>query len=141
MKVAHIMSTQVHTVTLDTTLEVVNRLFTSSQFHHLLVVDGLKLLGVVSDRDLLKAISPKAGSAYATNKDNACLNKKVHQIMSRNPIVINHKHSILQAVHLFNQHKISILPVVDEQEHWVGILSWRDVFRQIELTYAKPKTD
>lgn len=139
MKVSKIMSTRVVTVTMDTSLEVVADLFASSRFHHLLVVDGIKLVGVVSDRDLLKAITPNAGSELATAKDNACLYKKVHQIMSRDLVVVNQNQSILNAVKIFNQHKISVLPVVDSQEHWVGVLSWRDIFRQIEQYYTKQK--
>jgi acetoin utilization protein AcuB len=139
MKVSKIMSTRVVTVTMDTTLDVVANLFASSRFHHLLVVDGLKLVGVVSDRDLLKAMTPKTGSEFATDKDNACLHKKVHQVMSRDPVVVNQNQSILSAVRIFNQHKISVLPVVDNQQHWVGVLSWRDIFRQIEHYYAKPE--
>ena len=139
MKVSKIMSTRVVCVTMDTTLEVVNKLFSSSRFHHLLVVDGPRVVGVVSDRDLLKALSPKADSQFASEKDRACLRKKVHQIMSRDPIVVKQDQSILSAVKIFNQYKISVLPVVNEQQHWVGVLSWRDVFRQIEHFYTKPE--
>lgn len=51
------MSRKVVTVAPDDSLEKVRALF--AQFHfHLLVVGERQLLGVVSDRDLLKALSP-----------------------------------------------------------------------------------
>ena len=55
---------------------------------------GLKVLeadipiGVISDRDLLKALSPYIGTATETSRDVATLNKRAHQIMSRKPITI-----------------------------------------------------
>jgi len=54
-----VMTTRLVTVELDDPLEVVKRIFDSVKFHHLLVVDtGKKLCGVISDRDLLRALSP-----------------------------------------------------------------------------------
>lgn len=132
MKIANIMSRPVVTVHMDDRLEVVYDIFHQAKFHHLLVVEGTALVGVVSDRDLLKAISPRVGTVMANEHDNASLNKRVHQIMSRQLIVINHEQRVMDAVRLFNSHNISCLPVVNDDNHWVGILSWRDIFRAIE---------
>ena len=87
---------------------------------------------MVSDRDLFKAISPRTGTVMATDRDNASLNKRVHQVMSRKLVVINQKDSVINAVKLFNANTISCLPVVNDDNEWVGILSWRDIFKQIE---------
>lgn len=136
MLVTKLMSTQLVCVGLDTRLAVLVDLFDKHHFHHLLVVDDAKLIGVVSDRDLLKALNPRAGSAFATSKEDACLNKPVHQIMSRNPIVVQTNQSVLTAVKVFNRESISVLPVVDKNGAPVGILSWRDIFRGIERTFG-----
>ncbi|WP_102796288.1 CBS domain-containing protein [Bowmanella denitrificans] len=132
MKVSKIMSAPVVTVKMDDNLYRVHEIFQKHKFHHVLVVDGKTLLGVISDRDLLKAVSARIGSNSADARDMASFQKKVYQIMSRNLITINLNDSVLQAVRLFNRHAISCLPVVDDNKHWVGILSWRDIFRQIE---------
>ncbi|WP_416308463.1 CBS domain-containing protein [Neptunicella sp. SCSIO 80796] len=132
MKISKIMSKPVVTVGIDDRLEKVHDIFAHAHFHHLLVVAGSKLLGVVSDRDLLKAISPRVGSKTATEKDNASLNKRVHQIMTRKLVVINQDQTVMHAVKLFNANSISCLPVVNDAGEWVGIVSWRDIFRQIE---------
>jgi len=131
MAVKSIMSSPVITVQLDDTLATVNDIFNNTPFHHLLVVENKKLLGVVSDRDLLKALSPNIGTAAERPKDSATLNKKVHQIMSRKPIAINQEHSVHQVIDIFEAHNISCVPVVDNYNTPVGIVSWRDLFKAI----------
>jgi CBS domain-containing protein len=54
------MSTRAVTVTMDDSLARARELFNEHHFHHLLVVQGpILLLGIISDRDLLKAVSPE----------------------------------------------------------------------------------
>lgn len=137
MKVSKLMSTRMVSVSMEVPLSQVLKLFEQHRFHHLLVVDELKLVGVISDRDVLKTMNANTGSIFASVKDDACLKKPAHQIMSRYPVVIASEDSVIHAVHLFNQHKISMLPVVDERGYPVDILSWRDIFRGIERAYGK----
>lgn len=128
MLVKDIMSRSIVTVKLDDSLFRVKEIFDSAGFHHLLVVENDKLFGILSDRDLLKALSPNIGTLSETEKDKATLRKKVHRIMTRKPISISPSANIYDAIELFNQHKISCIPVV-ENKIPVGILSWRDIIR------------
>src|SRR5271154_3325341 len=112
MDAGSIMTRRVVTVEMDDRLEVVKQIFDTLNFHHLLVVDGQKrLTGIVSDRDLLKALSPYIGSAAETARDAATLNKRVHQIMSRSPRTLQPQAQLSEAVHLFLDHKISCIPI------------------------------
>lgn len=138
MKVSKIMTTNVVTVGVDDNLGKVYQIFEKHRFHHLLVVSGKTLLGIISDRDLLKHLSPRIGTPMANEHDQAAFKRKVSQIMSRELILILDTESVLQAVRLFNRHRISCLPVVNAERQWVGILSWRDVFRQIEKVKGSP---
>jgi len=127
-----IMTTRVVTVEMDDRLEVVKDIFDTMGFHHLLVVDEhKKLSGVVSDRDLLRALSPYVGSAAETARDQATLNKRVHQIMSRRPITLREQSATAQAVNLLLAHRISCIPIVDDQNRPVGIVSWRDLLKAL----------
>jgi len=133
MDVGNIMTTRVVSVEMDDRLEVVKKIFDTLKFHHLLVVgDDGKLKGVVSDRDLLKALSPYVGSVAENARDLATLNKRVHQIMSRNLLTLQPRASILEAVNLLLEHRISCIPIVDETLKPVGILSWRDVLKAMQ---------
>jgi acetoin utilization protein AcuB len=132
MNVRSIMTARVVTVEMDDRLDVVKQIFDTLKFHHLLVVDDRKKLsGVVSDRDLLKALSPYVGSAAETARDIATLNKRVHQIMSRNPITLHPEAQVADAVQLLLNQRISCIPIVDREFKPVGILSWRDVLKSL----------
>jgi acetoin utilization protein AcuB len=137
MLIEKIMSQPVVTVTLDDTLRLVKEVFENAKFHHLLVVDKGKLYGVISDRDLLKYISPFIGTIQETAHDKFTLNKKVHQIMSRKPITLTPSADVYEAISLFNQHNISCIPIVNENGTPVGIVSWRDILHTIEVNHNK----
>ena len=129
MLIQEIMTKRVVTIEMDDKLSVVKDIFENSKFHHLLVIEDDKLFGVVSDRDLLKALSPNLGTMTETYKDAATLSKKVHQIMTRKPITLLASATVKDAVNLFNNHRISCIPIVDKDFRPVGIVSWRDILR------------
>jgi acetoin utilization protein AcuB len=133
VSIKKIMSAKLVTIGLDDKLKTVKEIFDNLKFHHLLVVEERKLLGVVSDRDLLKALSPNIGSARETYQDVASLNKRVHQIMTRSPVVLQESATADDAIQAFNTHSISCLPVVDLNFRPVGIVSWRDILKNLRI--------
>jgi acetoin utilization protein AcuB len=132
MTLANIMTARVVTVAMDDKLELVKEIFDTMNFHHLLVVDERgKLSGIVSDRDLLRALSPYVGSAAETTRDLATLNKRVHQIMTRHPITLRQHSGIAEAANLLLAHRISCVPIVDDDFKPIGIVSWRDLLKSL----------
>lgn len=114
----------------DDTLATVRELFHKHHFHHLLVVEHHRLVGIVSDRDLLRNISPFVGNIMnERGQDLATLHKRVHQIMSRK-LVTAHPSTIVEAaIELILTHDISCLPVVDDHMRPISIVTWRDLLR------------
>ncbi|MEO2266409.1 CBS domain-containing protein [Pseudoalteromonas sp. YIC-656] len=135
MKLSDIMSSPVVTCSPDETLRVVGDIFKRTQFHHILVTEQGVLTGVVSDRDFLKAISPNVGKASATAADRATLNKRVSQVMSHSPIALPSTAKLIDVVALFNQHRISCVPIINDQRAPVGIITWRDIMRVLLEKY------
>jgi acetoin utilization protein AcuB len=132
MALGDIMTARVVSVDMDDRLERVKEIFDTKGFHHLLVTDeSLKLVGFVSDRDLLRALSPYVGSAAETTRDLATLNKRVHQIMTRHPLTLRPQSGVAEAVNLLLANRISCIPIVDDEFKPVGIVSWRDLLRTL----------
>ncbi|ARN74376.1 CBS domain-containing protein [Oceanicoccus sagamiensis] len=131
MKVKQIMTNPVVAVAMDDSLGKVKRIFEDTHFHHLLVVDDEKLMGVISDRDLLKALSPRIGTPAETSADLAILDRRAHQIMTRKLISLDDSASVKDAVDIFNQHSISCIPIVNKDRKPVGIVSWRDIMQEL----------
>ena len=133
------MSSPVETVNMDDPLSVVKSVFERTHFHHLLVVEEKKLLGIISDRDLLKTISPTLGTVAELPKDTAILNKRAHQIMTRSPIFLHDEDMISQAIDVFLNNNVSCIPIVNRDENVIGIVSWRDILKAISVSLtARP---
>jgi len=125
-------------ISMDDSLATVRDIFTKENFHHILVVEQSKLVGVVSDRDYLKSVNITLGTPIETKKDLAALNKRVHQIMSRNIITVSPQASLTEVVNIFHLKKVSCIPVVNESNFPIGIISWKDIIRAIAV-YLKQK--
>lgn len=139
MKVEEVMSSNVISIDMDERLEIVQKLFAKHQFHHLLVVDNRKeLVGVISERDLLKAISPNIELPTANVKDLATLNKRVHQIVSSKVVCIHQFSPFSTAVKIFQEKKVSCLPVINANNIPVGIITWRDVIAWLHDKVVQP---
>lgn len=134
LNVAQLMTLKPVSVSPDDSLAVVKQIFDHVKFHHVLVVEQGILLGVLSDRDLFKALSPHIGTAAETPRDLATLNKKVHQVMRRKPVTLQPQAKVMDAIHLFNSEGVSCIPVVDSSNRPQGIISWRDIIRALDRT-------
>ena len=134
MKVEEIMAKRVVTVEMDDTLDVIRNIFKKARFHHLVVIEGEnEVVGVISDRDMLKELSPYLETSAEQERDLATLTRKAHQIMSHQPIFASPKDSIEKAAELFLEHDISCLPVVSEDRALVGIVTWKDILRNLPV--------
>ncbi len=138
MQISQIMSTKPVSVSLDDHLDVVKDIFDNAKFHHILVVDEGKLFGVISDRDLLKAISPNIGTNRYTARDLETLDQPVHRIVTRKPLTLTPDATVDDAVEIFNNNRISCIPIVDSEDVAVGIVSWRDIMKSFAALRREP---
>ncbi len=98
-------------------------------FHHLPVVENGHLLGIVSDRDVLRHVSPFVGMINERHQDSSTLDRRAHQVMSRRPITVEAGAAIGEAAALMLEHHISCLPVIDGEGRLLGIVTTRDLLR------------
>ncbi len=117
------------TCKMDDSLEVIRDIFRKVRFHHLLVMENTKLVGVISARDMLKAISPYVGTMSETNRDRATLNQRAHQIMSHYPVTVRQSCPLQEAAQLMLIRGVSCLPVTTNDGVIQGVMTWKDVFR------------
>ena len=129
MNVSHIMTSKTITIGMDDSLRRVRDLFEEHEFHHLLVVENRRVVGVISDRDLLRNVSPFIDRIAERSQDLATLNRRVHQIMTRHPVTITPEKSVEDAAQVMFEHGVSCLPVVTEYRHPAGIVTSRDLLR------------
>ena len=138
MKIERLMSKELITLSMDTPLSQTKKVFEKSNLHHLLILDDEgTLMGIITDKDLYKHLSPTVGTKDETDRDTALQQKKSHQIMTRDVITAQAKLSINEAILLFYDNQLSCLPIVDEQNKPVGIITWRDILKTLALRYRR----
>ena len=84
------------------------------------VVDGERLLGTITDRDL-------AVRVIAEQKDPSSV--KVQEIASTRLVTVDPQQDLGEALRLMAQHQVRRLPVVEEDGRLVGIVAQADVAR------------
>lgn len=131
MLVRDAMTPKPMTISMDATLDDARVTLHELGVHHLLVVDQGVLVGVVSDRDVLRNISPFVGQTSERPQDVAVERRRVHQFMTRRPVTVGPDADLFGAARMLQEGRFSCLPVVDEGQRPVGILTVRDL-----LTYA-----
>jgi len=135
MRVEDLMTSKVFTVEQHDLIDRVFFLIHYERIRHLPVVEKGKVIGIVSDRDLYKALGPKSNSSAietTTGTGTAELHvipKKVQHIMHRGVITVTRDTYASEAAALMAEHKIGALPVVDKDNKLVGILSSTDILR------------
>ena len=129
MKLSSIMTRDVMIVGMDTFLMDICKMFDESKFHHLVVIEDDELRGVISDRDLLKALSPFLNTAAEQNRDLATMRKRAHQIMSRKPLTVTEDATVDDTAQLMIREDISCLPVMSSDGQIEGIVTRTDLLR------------
>ena len=128
--VGDIMVRRLATVPPDATLLQVRDILAQVRFHHLPVVEDGRLVGILSDRDMLRSISPFFGTVNEQPRDAALMGRKVHQLMTRQPICATPAIPLADAARTMYRRKISALPVVDPDTGALrGLLTWKDIVR------------
>jgi acetoin utilization protein AcuB len=127
--VESVMTQDIFVVRMDDSIGTIREILKAAKFHHLFVVAGRKLVGILSDRDVLKIISPFLNTLMETTRDLTVLDRKVHQVMSRKLITVDKNTSIEVAIRMLIEKNISCLPVVSAEGEIQGVVTWRDMLK------------
>ncbi|BHH82508.1 CBS and ACT domain-containing protein [Desulforhopalus sp. 52FAK] len=127
MYIGRIMHTDLITVAPDTTLVEAKKVLEDKSIDHLLVVNSdKKLVGIISDRDL-KQYWASPATSLSTHELNYLLEKVVvSMIMIKTVVTVPTSTTIERAALIMQQHRISSLPVMENDE-LVGIITSTDV--------------
>jgi CBS domain-containing protein len=87
------------------------------------IVDGDRLVGVITDRDIAIRVVAEGRDPQST---------KVEEVASRNLVTVDPQQDLDEALRLMAQHQVRRLPVVEEDGKLVGILAQADVARHAD---------
>jgi PAS domain S-box-containing protein len=92
---------------------------------YVLVVEGKKLQGILTIKDVLRVV--------ASNTNLSAV--KMADVMNQPPITLKKSDSehILTVLALLNQHDIQHLPIVDDEENLIGIVHEKDLLQSLNI--------
>jgi len=130
MLVRERMTSPAVTITPETPFQEALKLMRDKKFRRLPVVDSVgKIVGIVSERDMLHA-SPSPATSLSVWEVNYLLWKlKISDIMTHNVLTLNQDTPIEDAASLMVTYKIGGVPVVDDSGKVVGVITETDIFR------------
>jgi acetoin utilization protein AcuB len=120
------MTTDVVTVTPDTSIGEAITLMRDGNFRQLPVVEEDRLVGIVTDRDLRQATDSPLVLREKWYDEFLLDEIKVKSCMTVNPVTVSPDMTVLNAVRLLRQFKFGGLPVI-KGDTLVGIVTLIDV--------------
>lgn len=128
MLVRDVMQTHPVSASLETRLPDLARLLQRRGFRHVPILDGGKLVGIVSDRDVKQAMFSAASVTEGRERSRLLDELTAGQIMSRAVVTIGPMFGVEEAARLMATRKISAVPVT-EGDRLVGLLTETDVLQ------------
>jgi len=130
--ISKIMSSTVVSVTATHRIREARELFERCSLHHLPVIDDeRRLVGIISHTDLYRlgfdGTFPEDAGAPAPDRDAL----PVSRIMRKDPITVGRNDPTELALAILAEGTFHSLPVVDEEDRLVGILTTSDVLRRL----------
>lgn len=107
-------------------LELAEMAMKTYRFRHLPVVEDDKLIGLVTERDLLRAAVSSLNEAHDLLDDNLKRYFFVREIMTTEVISVRPDMLLADAARLLTKNKVDCLPVTQEDGTLVGILTASD---------------
>ncbi|MBS1152354.1 MAG: acetoin dehydrogenase [Myxococcaceae bacterium] len=118
MKVSEIMTDLVVTVPPDASAEIARSVMKSARLHHLLVMEGKQLIGVLSEKDLGLA------------DDAVARSRTVADLMTTGYVYAEPDMPVRRAANLLRSHDLGSLPVIDGNRV-VGVVTVSDVLELV----------
>jgi CBS domain-containing protein len=122
-KVREVMTDRPRCVTPETLISEAARLMKSDDVGSLPILEGERLTGIVTDRDIVL-------QAVAEEKDPRGM--PVREVASRELVTIGPEEDLSEALKLMASHQVRRIPVVDEDSRLVGIVAQADIAREVK---------
>ena len=127
IKIVDVMTANPLTVEAEEPVGMADELMAENNIRQIPVVKGTELVGIVTDRDIRAFLSDALPTDLSAREK--ALKTPLGEIMTNEPIYLAPDDELEEALELLIEQKFGAVPVVDEAEGLVGIVSYVDVLR------------
>ncbi len=128
-----IMNTEVKTLTLDHKIADGMQFLDKHSVRHIPIVEEEALIGIVSQRDLARVLSPGANTLVQTKVDDVVFTRPLSTLITRNPHTVTAATPFVEVIQLMIDEHVDCLPVVmgnpAEEQKVHGILTTTDIIK------------
>jgi acetoin utilization protein AcuB len=135
-KVSEWMTSQVITTRRNTSISSAHQLMSENFVRRLPVVEDGKLVGIITIGDVREASPSDATTLSIWELNYLWAQLTVEKVMRRPVQTVKPDSLMLDAAELMLEHKVSGLPVLNENNELVGIITESDIFRMLVRTRA-----
>jgi len=133
------MSKPVITVEGDASIVDVTNLLKEHHIRHVPVVAKGKVIGIITDRDLKRVSASDANTLDLHELLYLLSRLKVKKVMTPDPVWVPEEYTVEEAANLFFEHQISGLPVINNRNELVGIITQTDLLRVMMARFGPGK--
>jgi CBS domain-containing protein len=131
--VSEIMQREVATLRAQDQLTLADDIMRLGLVRHVPVLAGEKLVGVVSNRDLLAASLTSALEFGARERRTFLRSVEVREVMTKNVVSVGPDMPIAKAARILIERRIGCLPVVKGEDQLIGLVTETDLLRAAYL--------
>jgi CBS domain-containing protein len=128
-RVSEIMQTEVATLTIHDRLDLADDVMRLGRVRHMPVLDEARVVGIVSNRDLLAASLSRVLDFAATDRRTFLRSIEVSEVMSHDLITADADATLREAAELMVRHRIGCLPVVKQDRTLIGLVTETDLLK------------
>ncbi|MBE7444160.1 MAG: CBS domain-containing protein [Planctomycetia bacterium] len=118
---SHVITTNLKTVQINQKMSDVLRILMENQIHHVPVVDGRRLAGMISATDIIRL------NITVSNADDWSIGK----VMKKNLVTTEINETVRKAAQLLSDGVFHSLPVIDKDNNLVGIVTSTDLIKYL----------
>lgn len=135
-KVSEWMTKNVITTRRNTSISSAHQVMRENNVRRLPVVEDGKLVGIITIGDVREASPSDATTLSIWELNYLWAQLTVERVMSRKLHTVKADSLMLDAAEMMLEHKVSGLPVLNENDELIGIITESDIFRMLVRTRA-----
>ena len=128
-RVSEVMQTEVATLTIHDRLDLADEVMRLGRVRHMPVLEGTKLVGIVSNRDLLAASLSRVLDFAATDRRTFLRSIEISEVMSHDLITAPPDATLREVAELMLRHRIGCIPVVKSDGTLIGLVTETDLLK------------
>ena len=134
--VSEIMTSKVVSISLDEKLDLVDEIMSNGDIRHMPVTQGGRVVGIVSQRDLLRSKLSTLIDFPEEDRKSLLETTEVEKVMTKSVKFADPNEPITHAAARMVEERIGCLPVVNQDNELMGLVTETDVMRYFVETSA-----